>query len=352
MRALGISALVLLAWLCLPATARANGYGVNSPALAWSPTGEWLAAVVGATWPPDDLVTGELRLYDRYGRYAVLAHGIVGSPSFSPDGALAAVVDGNVWLFAVQGIQSPGQWSGKPQQCTTRSDVLDCRFGPVTSGIDSLLYFSAGERFYGSGIYTLSAPGQVPKLLAQLGAETSVYGPVPAANGLVCYLQQPGPDAGAYERLMYGQPGFGPCAQVCRPFRRADDYHESNPLWLGERTLLFQRGGWGDWTLLRVDTQTQNEVIEANDAESPSLSNDLRLLAFARRDPAAKALSEAIWELPCSIWVRDRQQGIEQQLSPAGADCQQPALSPDGKRVAWLEYGSAGVRVVVRSNPL
>ncbi len=220
--------IVLAAALCLPLSAQANGYGVNAPALAWSPDGQWLAAAVCDAWPPDDLSAGELRLYDRYGRYTVLSAGTVGSPVFSPDGALAAVVDGDAWLFQMQGPRAPGQWSGRPQQCSMRGDVLDCRFGPTASGKDALLYFSAGERFYGCGIYTLTAPGQVPKPVLQLEAETSVYGPLPSATGLLCYLQQPGPDAGAYERLMFGQPGFGPSAQLCRPFRKADDYHESN----------------------------------------------------------------------------------------------------------------------------
>ncbi len=116
--------------------------------------------------------------------------------------------------------------------------------------------------------------------------------------------------------------------------------------------MLFQRGGWGDWTVLRVDTQTQNEVIEANDAESPSLSADLRYLAFARRDPAAKAATESDWELACSVWVRDRESGVEQQLSLEGVDAQQPALSPDGEHVAWLQNDGASIKLIVRNNPL
>lgn len=336
--------------LLLPHAAHANGYAMYAPPLCWSPDGLWLAAAVGEQWPQETLLpTGELRLYDRYGRYSTLVSGAVGSPSFNADGSrLAAVVDGNVWLFELAAADAEDGMAGQPLQLTKRGDALDCRFNG--DPINEQLYVSAGERFYGCAIYQLPLHEEGLRPFFNLGAEISVFGPALGPGGILCFLQQPAPDGGAYERLMVLREQKS--SQLTRSGMSAGDYHESNTIWLDAGHLLFQRGGWGDWNVLRIDTATQNEVIEADDAESPSLSADGRFLAFARRDPKAKAVTEYDWELPSSIWVRNRESSAENQLSSLGIDAAYPALSPDGKRIAWLQAGSNGVRVIARTNPM
>jgi hypothetical protein len=348
------SAAVLLAALCLalalPGLARANGYAMYDPPLCWSPDGQWLAAAVGGQWPQEEqLPQGELRIYDRYGRYNTLAKGGVASPSFSADGTqLAAVVDGNVRLYTLTPAAASGGWASQPVQLTKRGDLFDCRFSGEPAA--EQLYVTAGQRFYGCALYVLPLHQEGLRPFYNLGAEASLFGPALGPGNLLCFLQQPAPDGGAYERLMLRREQQS--VQLTRPGMRGGDYHESNAVWLDAGHILFQRGGWGDWNLYRIDIATQNEVIEANDAESPSLSGDMRCLAIARRDPQAKAHTEYDWELPSSIWVRDRESGAERQLSLPGADAAYPALSPDGKRIAWLQAGPAGVRVIARTNPL
>ena len=73
--------------------ARANGYAVYASPLAWSQDGRFLAAALAGQWPQEeDLVQGELFLFDEYGREQSLVSGMVGSPSFRADGRMLAAV--------------------------------------------------------------------------------------------------------------------------------------------------------------------------------------------------------------------------------------------------------------------
>jgi len=130
-----------------------------------------------------------------------------------------------------------------------------------------------------------------------------------------------------------------------------DDYHESNPLLLlrdGDQfDVLFQRGGWGDWRLYTQASDGAEELV-LPDAQQPSLSADGRWLAFTRRPAYAKAQVEYMWDVIPQVWLADREcrQLWRVEASIAGAEF--PALSPDGTKLAWVEFGDGRVRTVVR----
>ena len=343
--------------------ALANGYATYAPPLMWSPDSRWLAAVVTDALPEDgQTVVGELRLYDKYKRYASLGPGY-SSPSFSPDSQLLAVVkDGDVWVYHVP--EPPGTAAsgfgedagGKADasavlgKVTARGDVFDCRWGAAPGGATAI-YFSAGERFYGSAIYALSWPSLAVTQLVGNPPDGSAFAPVPSpAGSSLLWLAQGGLTGQvAYERLMVLDQDKRSSHQLTLPQQRPDDYHESNAAFLDSGTLLFQRGGWGNWNLYRLDLGTGKEVIELTDAELPSLSADGRYLAFVRRDYTAKKKAAYDWEVPTSVQLRDRQSGGEWQLSAPGILACFPAMAPDGKSIAWIDASGEGQAVQIRA---
>jgi peptidyl-prolyl cis-trans isomerase A (cyclophilin A) len=339
----------------LAQAAFADGYDVYAAPLAWSPDGRLLAAAVNAKWPRDyTLSEGALRLYGRNGEVvSELATGLCGSPSFSPDGKLlAAVVDGNLAIYEVA--------TGKPWSAFAPAEgspaaggkVLDCLWR-ADSQRGSTLWYTAGDRFYGCACYTLDpATGRGDKVWGDdRGGSVLAPEPSPDARFLVALHQNAagGGDA-AYERL-YVWPRDGQAKQATKSQLRKDDYHESNALFLDGHTVLFQRGGWGDWRLVRLDLATGKEYIEVPDAQQPALDGRGHWLAFARRDFAAKqAAEDHPWDTPSSVMVRDLTGVGEYDVSTPGVYAELPALTPDGARIAWLEQGRDGsAQVAIRT---
>jgi hypothetical protein len=345
-------ACLLTALALLPHPALANGYAVYAPPLAWSSDSRWLAAAVGKAWLDEDiLVQGELRLYDRYGRYVVLATGMVGSPSFTSDASLlAAVVDGDVRVYTLQGALMHGVAPPPSQQLTQRGDVLDVRaLRNAPAGAVSF-YVTAGERFYGCKVYTLSYPGAQLTLLVDAGPEASaLYAADYPGSPYIRYMQQLAPGNLAYERLMLFDPAAGASRLAAKQQARLEDYHESNAVFLDAQTVLFQRGGWGDWNLYTLDLATGRELLETVAAESPSVSGSGRWLAFACRDYDVKKATEYDWEIPSVVKLRDRPARTERIVSAPGVEAGFPAISPDGSHVAWLERTGAGSAVILRN---
>jgi len=343
--------------------ALANGYATYAPPLMWSPDSRWLAAVVGDGLPQDgQTVIGELRVCDRYGRYAVVGDGC-SSACFSPDSKWLAVVrDGDVWIYKVPeppGATARGDAASQPAdiqapqaigKITARGDVFDCRWGAGPGG-DAVIYFTAGERFYGSAIFTLSWPSLAITRLLDNPPDGSAFAPVASPDGFnLLWLAQNGLTGQVgYERLMVYDQVWQASRLLTLPQQRPDDYHESNAAFLDPGTVLFQRGGWGDWNLHRLDLETGKETLELTDAELPSFSADGRHLAFVRRDYAAKKVAEYDWEVPTSVLLRDRQSGGEWQVSAPGVMACFPAIAPDGSTIAWIEASGEGQAVQIRA---
>jgi peptidyl-prolyl cis-trans isomerase A (cyclophilin A) len=346
-RATALCLVVTLVVGGLAQAALANGYDVYAPPLSWSPNGQLLAAAVNSAWPREGtLAAGALRLYGRNGEIvAELAQGECGTPSFSPDGRLlAAVVDSKLAIFEVPSGQPWTGFAPPADSPALGGKVLDCAW--LADGQrGSTIWYTAGERFYGCRCYTLDpATGQGAEVWAD-SAGGSVLAPQPAPGGrfMVALHQNAAGGSGeaAYERL-FAWPRDGQAKQATRSYRRADDYHESNALFLDGHTVLFQRGGWGDWRLYRVDLATGSEYIEAADAQQPALDAGRRWLAFTRRDYQAKQSAEYDWDLPSSVIVRDRERLGEYAASTPDVYAELPALTPDGTRIAWLERGRDG----------
>jgi hypothetical protein len=341
-------ALLVIACCLLPSLALANGYDTYACPLAWSPDSARLAAIVSQDWPyHSETAQGELLLCDRYGHGAALTDGALASPCFSPDSAwLAVVLNGDLVAFNLA--------DGTAAWLTVRGDVLDCCFAPLVDGAGPpRIIFSAGARFYGSEIYSMPfTPGQdgQPELATNTGSEISCFGPAPSPDGeRFVFLHQYGcdspPDQAAYERLYFLSGGEQPEQQLTLPQHRDEDYHESNVAWLDASTIVFQRGGWGDWRLMRKDLATGAEVIMLTYAQQPSLSRDGQWLACTRRDARvqdALALGE---EAPPSVWLMRVGYRRLEQVSPKGVAAAHPALSPDGARLAWLEDDGRAVSV-------
>lgn len=332
-----------------PHCASANGYEVYASPLAWSPDSLLLAATVGEAWPQDgELLPGEMRLYTRSGRYQILAAAdSLGSPSFSADSRrLAFIHDG--WLV-VHERQDDGSWLGGDYY----NGALDCRFGWLVGA--PVMLITSGERFYGCSVSSFDLTALSIGFTFTGPAGGSLFAPlsVPDGSALLCLMQYGFEGNGpAYERIVSVDPSSGAWTLLCQPEAREWDYHESNVVFVDADTFLFQRGGWGDWRLYRYELAEGREYLELSDAQQPSLSADGRWLAFTRRDPQLKAEAEYDWEIAPTVWLRDRQRGIERQVSGPGMQAEFPALSPDGTKLAWLQMGTtAAVELVLRSRP-
>ncbi len=338
--------LAALGVLAAVAPAAANGYDFYPSPFAWSPDSTRLLAAWSLQFPlgegaQSDAV-GELRLYyPGSARQTLVESMYASSPCWHPDGqSFAAIVGGSLRYYL---LGSPD--AGRPVSfgaLSPRYDLLDCSFNPRAgeSG-QPLLFFSAGERFYGSDIFSYGL-GSGEQMVLDLGG-ASALSPLPLPGGELIFLAQgmDGFPAGAYERVMlqaadsgvsqFSLPGQGPEISPA-------DYHECYALYSRRQNeILFQRGGWGDWAVYSHKLDSGEETLVLADAQQPSLSADGRFLAFTRRDPQAKAAAEYDWELPSSVWLLDRECGAETRVSADGYYAEAPSVSPDGSWVAWLQ---------------
>lgn len=326
--------------------ALANGYDFYPAPLAWSPDSTSLLAAWSSQFPqgegPSSSAFGELRLIQpASGTQQAVEAAYCTSPAWHPDGrSFAAIVNGSLRYYMLP--QSAGGRVMAFGALSPRFDLLDCSFNPRwrESG-QPLLLFSAGERFYGCDIYAWQPQSGISTLL-DLGG-SSVLSPLFLPDGRLACLAQgmDGFPAGAYERIMVISGGSSPgqlSPEGRGPAISPSEYHECYPLLIpGTNEMLYQRGGWGDWSIYKLNLDSGLETLEAADAQQPSLSADGRWLAFTRRDPQAKASQEYDWELPSSVWILDRSCGVESRVSADGLYAETPAVSPDGRWLAWIE---------------
>lgn len=347
----GFLALVALGF-ALAGPALANGYDYYPAPLAWSPDSQYLLAAWPGTLPLGEVSANtELRLYSPCNEgYINAAYGNAVSPCWYPEGhRWVVVLDGALHMQILTGPrrnETGLQWEtvGDFGQLYPETNVIDCAVNPRAGrGGEPDVYFSAGQQFYGAGIFEWHPDMSVRSFASR--EDGSCFSPLPLEDGRMLFLSQTEYGDPAYERLQLstlGSPGGKALtAPTSGPPISPNDYHECYATALpGGREVLFQRGGWGDWSIYRINLNSGVEQLEVADAQQPSLSADGRWLLFSRRDPLQKAVTEYDWELPSSVWLRDLVSGGEQQLSAPGVYAEAPAISPDGQWLAWLEQAN------------
>ena len=334
----------LIACLCLlPAAVWANGYDTYTAPIAWSPNSAELCAVVGTSWPQQQVADdGIVLIYDSYGRIQYdLGSASAGSPAYSPDGEhLAFISGGQLRIFAVPGYEEqPG--------LDLEGSGLDLSF--IGTAEDYELAYSVGPRFYGASLVRQDMQGslQVELPKPQAGDTAIALRQYPGSGRYVFLLQSTAEDAPAYERIFSFDENGDPY-QLTKPQRREWDYHESNTCFMPDGSLIFQRGGWGDWYIYKLDMDSGRETLLVPDAQQ-GLSGDGRLLAFVRRSYKDKQQQEYDWELPPGVWVRDLATGREWRISDELTEAEHPVLSPDGRKLAWLQDMDGEPHLLVRS---
>ncbi|MEZ5336777.1 MAG: peptidylprolyl isomerase [bacterium] len=338
--------LILSMFLCclLPAAAFANGYDTYSAPIAWSPDSSELCVIQGYGWPQPQIASqASVQIYDEYGRIQFdLGSWDAGSPAYSPDGQyLAVIANGQVRLFQREGYE-------QLDAIDLEGSGLDLSFvGPAEN---YELAYSVGPRFYGASLVRQPIRGgdraEFPK---PLPGDSALSLRLENGSGHWAFLLQSTSDnSPAYERI-FGFDDNGDPYQMTRPQLRPDDYHESNICFMPDGSLLFQRGGWGDWHIFRLDPATGRETLLVPDAQQPSVSADGRLIAFTRRSYADKQRVEYDWEIPPGVWVRDLATDQEWRISDNENEAEHPVLSPDGRRLAWLQSMEGEPRLMVRS---
>ena len=303
-----------------------NGYDDFPPDLAWSPAGDMLAAALD----------GMLVLWTRDDGQITVAEGEAASPTFTPDGEwVAFVLDGSICYFQAD----------NPQICrqpVRTCEAVACTFDPQGQPRDPVLCFTT--RFLGSDIFVTDLfSGDVFLLLPEY-SEARVNAPVisPGGTNIACMNFAMNPTW--YEELYIigASAPSGRRARADTTFYNERDWHESNPVWITEKVLLFQIGGWGDWELRFLNIESGIDKLFMDNASQVSAVLDGQLLAFCRKDPFPVADFGRSWEDPTTVWIMDRESDYLTQASLRGEWATQPVLSPDGRYIAWIELVQDG----------
>ncbi len=313
-------AILSLAVVSVPA-AYGNGYDDYPPDLAWSPAADVLVVALEdrlVIWTPDK---GQV----------TVAEGEAASPTFTPDGSwVAFILDGSVHYFQVD----------NPQSCRQPvhiGDAVACTFDPQGQPRDPVLCFTT--HFLGSDLFVTDLfSGDVFLLLPEY-SEARFNAPVisPDGSNIACTNFDMNP--GWYEELyIIGTSApSGRRARADTTFHNEWEWHESNPVWITDKVLLFQIGGWGDWELRYLNVESGIDKIFMDNASQVSAVLNGQLLAFCRKDPFPVADYGRSWEDPTTVWIMDMESDYLTQASRQGEWATQPVLSPDGKYLAWIE---------------
>ncbi len=314
-----------LALISIPA-AYGNGYDDYPPDLTWSPVDDMLVAAFNdrlVIWTPDE---GQV----------TVAYGEAASPAFTPDGSwVAFVLDGSVLYFHVD----------NPQTCRQPvhiGEAVACTFDPLGNYRDPVLCFTT--YFLGSDIFVSSLFSSDAYLLLPEYSEARVNAPVisPDGSNIVCVNFAMNPTW--YEELYIigSSAPLGRRARTDTTFNNEREWHESNPVWITDKVLLFQIGGWGEWELRFLNIESGIDKFFLDNASQVSAVLDGQLLAFCRKDPFPLADFGRSWENPITVWIMDMESDYLTQASGAGEWATQPVLSPDGNYLAWIELVPGG----------
>jgi Tol biopolymer transport system component len=343
MRAITLTMVVLvivaIASLLSLSPAYANGYEIYPYPAAWARDSSMVAVCLPTEFNGSS-AGGTLQVYDRFGRLRLERRDAVySSPAFHPRGGrLAVVADGALLEIDVL--------SGETRVLVD-GGVLDCAW--YRRGGENRLAYSVGQRFGSADIFVMFEDGESVQL-TETGDGAACIAPMPSpgANILV-FTRMPGREGDyGYERLwvFYDEVSAMPY-KAANEQRREWDYHESNAVFPFDDWIIFQRGGWGDWNLYRLDLKTGKEYLELTDAQQPSVSDGGQYLAFTRRDYEIKLGTEYDWEIDPAVWLWDRGTNAMRRVSTPGRVAQYPAVAPDGERLAWVEENLQGRLIVM-----
>jgi len=316
---------VMTAFTLLPGV-YGNGYDDYPPDLAWSPVDNVLVAALEdrlVIWTPDE---GQV----------TVTEGETASPAFTPDGSwIAFILDGSVCYFQVD----------NPQTCRKPvhiGEAVACTFDPKGHHRDPVLCFTT--HFLGSDIFVTGLfSSDVFSLLPEY-SEARLNGVVISPGGTNVACMNFAMNPGWYEEL-YIIGTIAPSGRRARAdttFYNEWEWHESNPVWITDKVLLFQIGGWGEWELRFLNVESGIEKVFMDNANQPSATPGGQLLAFCRKDPFPVADFGRSWDDPTTVWVMNRESDYLTQASGMGEWATQPALSPDGNYLAWIELVQEG----------
>ncbi len=298
-----------------------NGYDDYPPDLAWSPVDDVLVAAL------DD----RLVIWTRDDGQETVIEGEAASPAFTPDGEwVAFILDGSVRYFPVD----------NPRTCRWPlhiGEAVACTFDPLGHYRDPVLCFTT--HFLGSDIFVTGLFSDDVFLLLPEYSEARVNGPVisPDGSNIACMNFAMNPTW--YEELFIigSSAPSGRRARADTTFGSERAWHESNPVWITDKVLLFQIGGWGEWELRFLNIESGIDKVFMDNASQVSAVLNGQLLAFCRKDPFPVADFGRSWEDPTTVWIMDRESDYLTQASRQGEWATQPVLSPDGRYIAWIE---------------
>ena len=302
-----------------------NGYDDFPPDLAWSPIDDVLVAAL------DD----RLVIWTRENGQVTVIEGDAASPAFTPDGSwVAFVLNGTVRYFQ----------TNDPQTCRQPlhiGEAVACTFDPRGHYRDPVLCFTT--RFLGSDIFVTGLFSDDIFLLLPEYSEARVNAPVISPDGTNIACMNFAMNPTWYEELYIigASAPSGRRARADTTFYRWD-WHESNPVWITDRVLLFQIGGWGEWELRFLNIESGIDKVFMDNASQVTAVLDGQLLAFCRKDPFPMADFGRSWEDPTTVWIMNRESGFLTQASRPGEWATQPVLSPDGRYLAWIELVQDG----------
>lgn len=318
--------LVIVLSLTLLHAVYGNGYDDYPPDLVWSPVEDVLVAAL-----EDRLV-----IWTPYEGQVTVAEGEAASPAFTPDGEwVAFILDGTIHYFQVD----------NPQSCRRiphTDERVACTFDPMGHYRDPVLCFTT--RFLGSDIYATGLFSDDVFVLLPENSEVRVNAPVisPDGNNIACVNFAMNPTW--YEELyIIGTSApLGIRARTDTTFYNWSEWHESNPVWITNKVLMFQIGGWGEWELRFLNIESGIEKLFMKNAHQVCSALDGRLLAFCRNDPFPEADFGRSWEDPTSVWIMDRESDYLTQASQPGEWATRPAISYDADYFAWIEITQDG----------
>ena len=311
---------VMTAFTLLP-DVYGNGYDDYPPDLAWSPVDDVLVAAL------DD----RLVIWTRDDGQVTVIEGETASPAFTPDGEwVAFILDGNVRYFQVD----------NPQTCRQPVHIgraVACTFDPLGHYRDPVLCFTT--YFLGSDIFVTGLFSDEVFLLLPEYSEAWLNAPVisPDGENIACVNFYTNP-SGYEELYIIGTSApSGARGRADKTFYNQGTWHESNPVWITDRVLLFQIGGWSEWELRFLNIESGADKVFMDNASQVSAVLNGQLLAFCRKDPFPVVDFERSWEDPTTVWIMDRESDYLTQASRQGEWATQPVLSSDGRYIAWIE---------------